>query len=129
MKSIDILNNAKNLFDISDPKDESMSRTIISRSYYSVFHGALELFKYRYNWPTSPISNVGVHEKLYSRFDNHDFVHKDKIKEAAKLKNQLIIFKKQRVKADYKLDMRVTALDARYSISEAERILQDLHNI
>ena len=127
---MDILANAQNLFDqIQNNKDESMIRTLISRAYYSAFHGTYELFNNKYDWPVTLGINAGVHEKLYSKFDNHDFTDKDKIEAIAKLKNKLIIIKKQRVKADYKLEVNVTILDAKYILSEAENILNELSNI
>lgn len=130
MNSFDILENAKVLFDqVENNNDESMIRTVVSRAYYSVFHGALELFDNKYDWPIDSGLKAGVHEKLYSRFDNHDFSDKDKIKTIAKIKSKLIILKKQRVKADYKLDLSITSLDARYILSEVEIILSELKSI
>lgn len=129
MSSCEILDLAKKLFHQVDPSDLPMIRNIVGRAYYSSFHKAQEVAVERYSWPESDNIKGGMHEKLYSRFNNHGLADLNKCKTIAQIKSDLIRLKKKRVNADYSLNVVMTKLDADYCIRTAELINSRLENI
>lgn len=129
MSSCEILDLAKRLFHEVEQNDFPMLRNVIGRAYYSAFHKTQEIAVNKYSWPEKTNIKGGMHEKLYSRLDNHDLTDFEKRKTVAQIKSDLIRLKKKRVNADYYLNISVTKLDADYCIRTAEQVNERLDRI
>lgn len=129
MSSCEILDLAKTLFQRVGISDLPMIRNVVGRAYYSSFHKAQVIAIDRYSWPELSHVKGGMHEKLYSRFENHEFKETEKCKIIAQIKSDLIRLKKKRVNADYNLNIFMTKLDADYCIRTAKQINIRLESI
>lgn len=80
-------------------------RNIISRGYYGMYHGVLELLTKR----PIPIKGVGCHESLKDYLTSYDAKQDEPYapKDMRRLKTFLEIYKTKRRKADYDLDEEV----------------------
>lgn len=129
MSSSEILQLSKVLFSQLTPKDFPMISNVIGRAYYSCFHKLSEVVREEKKWIESENVKGGMHEKLISRLDNHDLTDKDMLKLIAKIKKDIILLKKKRVVADYKLEVETSIQDANYCILTAvnlHKMLDDL---
>lgn len=97
------------------------SRSAISRSYYSVYHSAIATAK-RLSLPKCEKRDVGVHERLFLRFEAQG-------KALTKIARRLQKQKRVRSMADYDLDENVPASDAETYIRETELLTADLERL
>jgi ABC-type phosphate transport system auxiliary subunit len=97
-------------------------RNIISRSYYGMYHGTLEMLTTQ----PVPIKGAGCHKSLSEYLASYDAKTCEPydIKELRRLKTFLEINKTKRVKADYELDAEIIQNDAVASCDVLEKYLQ-----
>lgn len=96
-------------------------RNVISRSYYGMYHGVLEMLTKR----PVPIKGAGCHESLKDYLTSYD-AKKDEPynpKDLQRLKTFLEIYKTKRRKADYDLDEEIFQKEAVASSSALEQFL------
>lgn len=116
IEPVDFLNLAKELNE-DDSGQEAKHRTSISRAYYAAYHEAAQCY--------------ASHENLEltdSLFGNHQaFIRKLQENRSEKLirtiGNQLYDLKKDRIKADYKLNQEVTSSAAKKSFFASTKII------
>ncbi|WP_041942594.1 hypothetical protein [Vibrio furnissii] len=97
-------------------------RNIISRSYYGMYHGVLELLTKR----PIPIKGVGCHESLKNYLTSYDAKRDEPYnpKDMQRLKTFLEIYKTKRKKADYDLDEEVFQNEAIAICSALDKFLK-----
>lgn len=100
-------------------ENESGFRSAISRSYYSVYHCILANLNY-----FEPLKDKPVHRALTDYLTHPNENECLTKKQFNKIKNDLILLKKSRVKSDYYLNEVVTKEDAKEQIKSAELIIQ-----
>jgi uncharacterized protein (UPF0332 family) len=114
----DFLSQSKRL---CESQDEIDFRSSISRGYYSVYHSASQTAQ-RLRLPESKRTDVGVHERLISRYEG---LGPGLRKIARRLRDR----KRLRAMADYQLSEQVLPGEAALSLLEATRLIADLNRI
>lgn len=122
----DYLENCKSTLESST--DEVHYRNIISRAYYSMYHGTLEILS---STPPS-YSGVGTHSSLitYLQSTTIKSVEKHDHRSLKALSYILEQYKAKRCLADYELSATIQKADAIDSIEAAKRFYnkcKDLH--
>lgn len=102
-------------------KSEIDSRSAISRSYYSIYHRAVEA-AVSLGLPECEKRDAGAHERLFRRFESQG-------KALKKIARRLRDKKRVRGMADYDLDEDVPVSDAETYIREARLLVADLERL
>jgi len=111
------INSARKL---SIGSDEIDYRNAASRAYYAVYHEARRV---------SVCSNgntglrTGIHQKLCEKLKTHTGSNK-KDSDIRKIGINLAMCKKERVKADYKINLTYSKVDALKTIQQADSIIR-----
>ncbi|MBJ6928181.1 hypothetical protein GU271_11290 [Vibrio cholerae] len=97
-------------------------RNIISRSYYGMYHGVLEILTKQ----PIPIKGVGCHESLKEYLTSYDAKRDEPFdrKDLQRLKTLLEIYKAKRTKADYELDEEICKNEAIACFNALVKFLQ-----
>jgi uncharacterized protein (UPF0332 family) len=96
-------------------------RNAASRAYYAAYHGRLDLSQRSKIEPVK--SEGGVHQQLINGLCLHQDV---RVKTVGYALKQL---KRQRVKADYKLEQDFTLRDAQFTVESTQKLLRELNQI
>lgn len=102
-------------------KTEIDSRSAISRSYYAIYHRAIDAAQ-SLGLPESEKRDAGAHERLFLRFEAQG-------KALKKIARRLRDKKRVRSMADYDLDEDVPVTDAETYIREARLLAADLERL
>jgi len=126
LSNLDHLNYCKEIFEFSSNYQEINFRNVISKSYYFAFYESIARLE-SLDWEVTN-SRGGVHVVEISRFLGYpvEELSENQIKLAKKLHFKMTALKKLRTKVDYKLDQPISKNLAIYSITEAEKISNDL---
>lgn len=114
----DLVQHSQSL--LSAASNESEYRTVVSKSYYAMYHSVLSILD---NQPPR-YSGAGVHASLISYLDSYDVktCERHNTLSLKALAFVLAQYKDKRVVADYKLDLTVTQEQATEIANAASRL-------
>ncbi|EJO9909268.1 hypothetical protein ACEV90_13375 [Vibrio parahaemolyticus] len=106
---------------LSSATTEIEFRNIISRSYYGMYHGVLEIL----TCDPVPIQGVGCHESLKHYLVSYDAKQNEPYdkNDLRRLKTFLEIYKTLRKKADYNLDESFSSTQAKSTADSLDKFL------
>jgi uncharacterized protein (UPF0332 family) len=119
MKTIDLFQVATDLLK-AKPDDPAVWRTVMSRSYYSIFHLVGNQLSPADYFTKKP-HETGVHEKLHIEIQSRPLPCDPWLQMA---KMFFLSMKEDRVRADYYLTAGVSKKDAMIAIQRATRIIK-----
>jgi len=121
MSNQDVLNYCLELLQGNSEIEHIQNRNIVSRAYYFTYYECVDHVQKRLGWGETN-KKGGVHARAISRLLDQTCTDPQKREDASILYTEINSLKKLRVRADYRLDLKITRATAEYCVKEAERI-------
>lgn len=121
MSNQDVLNYCLELLQGNSEIEHIQNRNIVSRAYYFTYYECVDHVQKRLGWGETN-NKGGVHARAISRLLDQTCTDPQKREDASILYTEINSLKKLRVRADYRLDLKITRATAEYCVKEAERI-------
>src|SRR5690606_6199341 len=121
MSNQDVLNYCLELLQGNSEIEHIQNRNIVSRAYYFTYYECVDHVQKRVGWGETN-KKGGVHARAISRLLDQTCTDPQKREDASILYTEINSLKKLRVRADYRLDLKITRATAEYCVKEAERI-------
>lgn len=121
MSNQDVLNYCLELLQGDSEIEHIQNRNIVSRAYYFTYYECVDHVQKRLGWGETN-KKGGVHARAISRLLDQTCTDPQKREDASILYTEINSLKKLRVRADYRLDLKITRATAEYCVKEAERI-------
>lgn len=128
MNTQDILNYCHEMLNQPSEIESVQTRNIVSRAYYFTYYECINHVKNRLGWKETS-SEGGVHARMLSRLLDKTNTDVQKQEDAALLYTRMNNLKKLRVRADYKLEVKIPRSTAKYCVAEVEKIAIDLSSL
>lgn len=117
----DLLNQAKGLA----VPEEAVFRALVGRAYYACYHCCREWERTLPEPGKTRSSTKGVHQQLIERLQRPDKrCSKDQVKRSEWLARQLGTLRALRLRADYRLDERISDEEANAQVSLADAVFK-----
>lgn len=121
MSNQDVLSYCLELLQGNSEIKHIQNRNIVSRAYYFTYYECVDHIQKRLGWGETNTKG-GVHARAISRLLDQACTDPQKREDASILYTEINSLKKLRVRADYRLDLKITRATAEYCVKEAERI-------
>lgn len=121
MNTLDILNYCQEMLNQPSEIEYMQTRNIVSRAYYFTYYECINHVENRLGWNETN-QKGGVHARAISRLLDKTNADAQKQEDAALLYTRMNNLKKLRVRADYKLEVKMPRTTAQYCVGEAEQI-------